>query len=190
MLPLPSPPQRDSRQPRRAPCELAAAQDRRAFIRPSPRADGGLIVRNLDGMGKGRTRPRRSGSCSSLPISTAASSFWLTIPASPCSRDLHAGRPRGAAPRSPSGRIVAGMLLGGTPSPARSAWLRMKARDASARKGHTLSVESLTRVPSDRSLAPRSDRPGRTAAARLRHREGSMTWRRKSRRRTEALHLS
>jgi hypothetical protein len=84
-----------------------------------------------------------------LPISGKAL-FWITIGFSVLAPLFMQGTPEGAA--APFGGILAGMMFGGTPSPVRSAWLRLKLA-VMRRQGHALTVESIT--GSDRPRAPK-----------------------------------
>jgi len=87
-----------------------------------------------------------------LPIS-GRTLYWLTIGFAILALLFMHGSPEGAV--APFGGILAGMAFGGTPSPARSLWLRIKLA-LLRRRGHTLTVESIT--------SP--DRPvGRSSAA-------------------------
>jgi membrane associated rhomboid family serine protease len=74
-----------------------------------------------------------------LPIS-GKTLFWITIGFAVLALLFLQGAPEGAA--APFGGILAGILLGGTPSPVRSVWLRAKLA-LMRRKGHALTVESL-----------------------------------------------
>jgi membrane associated rhomboid family serine protease len=84
-----------------------------------------------------------------LPIS-GKTLFWITIGFAVLALLFMQGAPEGAA--APFGGIVAGLLFGGTPSRVRSAWLRVKLA-LLRRKGHTLTVESITGA--DRPRAPK-----------------------------------
>ncbi|MDB4938163.1 MAG: hypothetical protein JWP87_5135 [Labilithrix sp.] len=85
-----------------------------------------------------------------LPISGKVL-FWITIGFAVLAVLFNQGAPEGAA--APFGGILAGLMYGGTPSPVRSMWLRMKLA-LLRRKGHTLTVESIT-GGSDRPRAPK-----------------------------------
>jgi membrane associated rhomboid family serine protease len=87
-----------------------------------------------------------------LPISGKAL-YWMTIGFAVLALLFLQGAPEGAA--APFGGILAGMLLGGAPSPLRSVWLRIKLA-LLRRKGHTLTVESITGVPERRRGSKRS----------------------------------
>jgi membrane associated rhomboid family serine protease len=84
-----------------------------------------------------------------LPVSGRAL-YWMTIGFAALSILFMQGTPEGVA--APFGGILAGILLGETPSKARSAWLRIKLA-LLRRKGHNLTVESI--VGSDRPRAPK-----------------------------------
>jgi membrane associated rhomboid family serine protease len=84
-----------------------------------------------------------------LPIS-GKSLYWITIGFSVLALLFMQGTPEGAV--APFGGILAGILFGGTPSPARAAWLRAKL-GFMRRQGNALTVESLT--GSDRPRAPK-----------------------------------
>lgn len=86
-----------------------------------------------------------------LPISGKTLS-WLTIGFAVLALIFMQESPEGAV--APVGGILAGMAFGGTPSPARSLWLRIKLA-LLRRKGHTLTVASITSPdrPSGRSTA-------------------------------------
>lgn len=74
-----------------------------------------------------------------LPIS-GKTLYWITIGFAVLALLFMQGAPEGGV--APFGGILSGLLLGGTPSPARSFWLRMKLL-VLRRKGHTLTVESV-----------------------------------------------
>ena len=84
-----------------------------------------------------------------LPIK-GKSLYWITIGFSVLALLFMQGTPEGAV--APFGGILAGILFGGTPSPARSAWLRTKL-GFMRRQGNALTVESIT--GSDRPRAPK-----------------------------------
>lgn len=90
-----------------------------------------------------------------LPIS-GKTLYWITIGFAVLALLFMQGTPEGAA--APFGGILAGLLFGGTPSPARSAWLRVKLA-LLRRKGHTLTVESIT-GGGDRPRAPKRSSKG------------------------------
>lgn len=75
-----------------------------------------------------------------LPMS-GRTLYWVTIGFAVLALVFAQRAPEGAV--APLGGIVAGLLLGGSPSPVRSAWLRLKLA-LLRRKGPTLTVESLT----------------------------------------------
>jgi membrane associated rhomboid family serine protease len=85
-----------------------------------------------------------------LPIS-GKTLYWITIGFAVLALLFMQGTPEGAA--APFGGILAGLMFGGTPSPMRSVWLRVKLA-LLRRKGHTLTVESIT-GGSDRPRAPK-----------------------------------
>jgi membrane associated rhomboid family serine protease len=74
-----------------------------------------------------------------LPVS-GRTLYWLTIAFAVLSPLFVSGSPEGMA--APFGGIVAGILFGGTPSPVRSLWLRLKL-SRMQRGGAPLTVESL-----------------------------------------------
>jgi len=78
-----------------------------------------------------------------LPIS-GKTLYWITIGFAVLALLFLQGTPEGAA--APFGGIIAGLLYGGTPSPARKVWLRVKLA-LLRRKGATLTVESITGEP-------------------------------------------
>jgi len=84
-----------------------------------------------------------------LPIS-GKTLYWVTIGGAVLALLFMQGTPEGAA--SLFGGILAGLMFGGTPSPVRSAWLRVKLA-VMRRQGHALTVESIT--GSDRLRAPK-----------------------------------
>lgn len=90
-----------------------------------------------------------------LPISGRIL-YWLTIGFAVLALLFMQDAPEGAA--APFGGILAGLLLGGTPSRARSAWLRVKLAML-RRKGHTLSVDSIV-GGGDRPRAPKRSKGG------------------------------
>jgi membrane associated rhomboid family serine protease len=91
-----------------------------------------------------------------LPIS-GKTLFWITIGFAVLALLFMQGAPEGAV--APFGGIVAGMLLGGTPSPLRSVWLRLRLASM-RRKGPGLTVESFTGVPDRPRAAKRSAKGG------------------------------
>ncbi len=91
-----------------------------------------------------------------LPIS-GRTLYFLTIGFAVLVLIFMQGSPEGAV--APFGGILAGLAFSGTPSPARSLWLRIKLA-LLRRKGHTLSVESITSGPAS-GAQPRS--PKRSA---------------------------
>lgn len=90
-----------------------------------------------------------------LPV-TGRTLFWFTIAFTMLSPLFLQGAPEGIA--APFGGIIAGLLFGGTPSPARSLWLRAKLA-LLRRKGHTLTVESITGDPESRRAPKRKGGP-------------------------------
>ncbi len=90
-----------------------------------------------------------------LPISGRAL-YWITIGFAVLALLFMQGTPEGAA--APFGGILAGLAFGGSPSPARSLWLRVKLMFL-RRKGHALTVESSL-GGSDRPRAPRRSGKG------------------------------
>ncbi len=90
-----------------------------------------------------------------LPIS-GKTLFWITIAGVGLTFLFMQAVPEGAA--ALVGGIVSGLAFGGTPSPARSVWLRIKLA-LLRRKGHTLTVESIT-GGSDRPRAPKRSSKG------------------------------
>lgn len=98
-----------------------------------------------------------------LPMS-GRTLFWVTVGLAVLSLVFLTGAPEGAV--APLGGVVAGILFGNTPSPTRSAWLRLRLA-LLRRKGPSLSVESIT-GPTER---PRSTRraSGRSPALRVVH---------------------
>lgn len=78
--------------------------------------------------------------------------FWVTVGLSALALLFLQGAPEGAI--APLGGVAAGLLFGGTPSPTRSAWLRLKLFFL-RRKGPSLSVESIT-GPTERPRAKRA----------------------------------
>jgi membrane associated rhomboid family serine protease len=75
-----------------------------------------------------------------LPVSGKAL-YWITVGFAVLSIVFMQGTPEGAM--APFGGILAGILFGETPSKARTAWLHIKLA-LLRRKGHTLTVESIT----------------------------------------------
>jgi membrane associated rhomboid family serine protease len=75
-----------------------------------------------------------------LPVSGRAL-YWLTIGLAVLSPLFLQGTPEGAF--APLGGIAAGVLLGGTPSPLRAVWLRIKLAFFRRRSGGGLDVESI-----------------------------------------------
>jgi membrane associated rhomboid family serine protease len=90
-----------------------------------------------------------------LPIS-GKTFFWVTIAGVVLTFLFQQPVPEGAA--ALVGGLGAGLLFGGTPSPARSAWLRIKL-GLLRRKGQALTVESIT-GGSDRPRAPKRSSKG------------------------------
>ena len=90
-----------------------------------------------------------------LPVS-GKTLFWVTIGGVVLAFLFMQGVPEGAA--ALVGGLGAGLLFGGTPSPARSLWLRIKLR-LLRRKGHALTVESIV-GGSDRPRAPKRSSKG------------------------------
>lgn len=92
-----------------------------------------------------------------LPIS-GRTLFWITIGFAVLALLFMQGAPEGAA--APFGGILAGMALGGTPSPVHSIWLRLRLARLRRQK-HTLTVDSITGAPSsDRPRAPKRSSKG------------------------------
>jgi membrane associated rhomboid family serine protease len=91
-----------------------------------------------------------------LPIS-GRTLYWITIGFAVLALLFMQGAPEGAA--APFGGILAGLLFGGSPSPMRSLWLRTKLAFM-RRKGHTLTVESITGTPERPRTAKRSKAGG------------------------------
>jgi membrane associated rhomboid family serine protease len=89
-----------------------------------------------------------------LPIS-GKTLYWVTIGGAVLALLFMQGTPEGAA--SLFGGILSGMMFGGTPSPVRSAWLRVKLA-LMRRQGHALTVESITGT--DRPRAPKRSSKG------------------------------
>jgi membrane associated rhomboid family serine protease len=75
-----------------------------------------------------------------LPMS-GRTLFWVTVGLVTLSLVFVSGAPEGAV--APAGGVLAGLLFGGSPSPTRSAWLRLKLAFM-RRKGPSLTVESIT----------------------------------------------
>jgi len=88
-----------------------------------------------------------------LPISGRAL-YWLTIGLAVLSLVFLQGAPEGAV--APLGGIAAGVLLGGTPSPFRAAWLRVKLVFVRRQRGG-LDIDAILH-------------PERTRASKTRHR--------------------
>jgi len=87
--------------------------------------------------------------------------YWITIGFAVLSLVFNQSAPEGAV--APFGGILAGLLFGGTPSRARSTWLRLKLV-LLRRQGHALTVESMMGdPPSGRTRAPK--RPAKGAPA-------------------------
>jgi membrane associated rhomboid family serine protease len=95
-----------------------------------------------------------------LPMS-GRTLFWLTIGMAGLALLFLQGAPEGAI--APLGGVAAGLLFGGTPSPMRSAWLRIKLFFL-RRKGPSLTVESLT-GPTERPRPKRAS--GKSPALRV-----------------------
>lgn len=91
-----------------------------------------------------------------LPIS-GKTLYWITIGFAVLALLFLQGTPEGAA--APFGGIIAGLLFGGTPSPMRSVWLRIKLA-LLRRKGPTLTVESITGMTDRPRGAKRSAKGG------------------------------
>lgn len=87
-----------------------------------------------------------------LPV-TGRALFWITVGLSVLSLVFLSGAPEGAL--APMGGVAAGLLFGGTPSPARSFWLRLRLGSLRRRTRGGLTVEDLLGEPT----RPRS--PGR-----------------------------
>lgn len=81
---------------------------------------------------------------------------WITVGFAVLAMVFMQGAPEGAA--APFGGILAGLLLGGTPSPARSAWLRLKLA-LLRRRGHALTVDAITGEITDRRPPRRKGGP-------------------------------
>src|SRR5690606_28368450 len=79
-----------------------------------------------------------------LPI-TGRTLFWLTIGLSVLSLLFLSGAPEGAL--APLGGIGAGLLFGGTPSPVRAMWLRLRLGSLRRRARGGITVEDLLREP-------------------------------------------
>ncbi len=90
-----------------------------------------------------------------LPIS-GRTLYWLTIAFAVLAMVFMQDAPEGAA--APFGGILAGLLLGGSPSPVRSAWLRVKLL-LLRRKGHSISVDSITHPSRVSKRAPTKSSP-------------------------------
>lgn len=90
-----------------------------------------------------------------LPISGKAL-YWITIGFAVLAIVFKQPTPEGAV--APFGGILAGILFGETPSKARTAWLHIKLA-LLRRKGHTLTVESIT-GGGDRPRAPKRSSKG------------------------------
>ena len=82
--------------------------------------------------------------------------YWITIGFAVLSLLFMQGAPEGAV--APFGGILAGLAFGGTPSPVRSLWLRVKL-GLMRRKGHALTVESITGDPESRRAPKRKGGP-------------------------------
>lgn len=85
--------------------------------------------------------------------------FWLTIGMSALALVFLQGTPEGTL--APLGGVVAGLLFGGTPSPVRAVWLRLRLGSMRARTRSGITVEQLL---GDDVLPPRS-RPKRGGKA-------------------------
>lgn len=94
-----------------------------------------------------------------LPV-TGKVLFWVTIGFCVLGLIYYQSTPEGAF--SPFGGVLAGLLLSGSPSPVRSAWLRLKLAFL-RRKGPTLSAESIAGL--DR---PKAKRPAKVGGPTLR----------------------
>lgn len=91
-----------------------------------------------------------------LPMS-GRTLYWLTIGLAFLALVFAQGAPEGAV--APLGGVVAGLLFGGTPSPARSLWLRIKL-GLLRRRGGRVTVESVLEPPSRPRPAKRSSKGG------------------------------
>lgn len=78
-----------------------------------------------------------------LPLS-GRTLLWLTVGLAVLSLLFASGAPEGAL--APLGGVAAGFLFGGTPSPARALWLRVKLA-LLRRKGGGVTVESILQAP-------------------------------------------
>ena len=87
-----------------------------------------------------------------LPISGRAL-YWITIGLAVLSLVFLQGPPEGAV--APLGGIAAGILLGGTPSPLRAVWLRIKLAFLRRRGGGGLDVESILQPRGNRTRPPK-----------------------------------
>lgn len=97
-----------------------------------------------------------------LPI-TGRMLFWFTIGVSALSILFLSGAPEGAL--APVGGIAAGLLFGGTPSPARAVWLRLRLGSLRRRSRGGITVEDLLRDPA--SPRPRAKRGGKAPELRI-----------------------
>ncbi|MCL2723594.1 MAG: rhomboid family intramembrane serine protease [Polyangiaceae bacterium] len=88
-----------------------------------------------------------------LPIS-GRTLYWLTIGLAILSLVFLQGAPEGAV--APLGGIAAGVLLGGTPSPFRAAWLRIKLAFLRRRSGGGFDIESVLHPERTRTTKARS----------------------------------
>lgn len=95
-----------------------------------------------------------------LPMS-GRTLFWLTIGMAVLSLVFLQGTPEGAL--APLGGVFAGLLFGGTPSPIRSLWLRIKLGSMRRRGGIT--VEQLLRE--DKAPRARTKRAGKAPPLRI-----------------------
>jgi len=87
-----------------------------------------------------------------LPIRGRAL-YWITIGLAVLSLVFLQGAPEGAV--APLGGIAAGILLGGTPSPVRAVWLRIKLAFLRRGAGGGLNVESILDPRGHRTRSPK-----------------------------------
>ncbi|MDB4946167.1 MAG: hypothetical protein JWP97_5701 [Labilithrix sp.] len=90
-----------------------------------------------------------------LPV-RAKALVWVTLGFAVLAVIFNRPAPEGIA--APFGGILAGLALGGSPSPARTLWLRIKLA-VLRRRGHALTVESILE-PGSARRAPGPRRPG------------------------------
>jgi membrane associated rhomboid family serine protease len=83
--------------------------------------------------------------------------YWVTIGFAVLAMLFMQDAPEGAV--APFGGIAAGLLFGGTPSPARATWLRLKLA-LLRRKGTALTVESMMGGPDARRAPKRAAKGG------------------------------